>query len=169
MALPRKLKLMNVFVNGTSYLGQATEVTLPKISMKTEDYRAGGMMGDVAINMGIEKLEMEIKFGGFMSEIHKMFGNAKIDGVPLRFAGAYQREDTGEVDAVEIVVRGRITEIDGGSSKVGDNTEETIKFALTYYKEDMAGSNNMEIDLINNVFVVAGDDKLAAARQAIGL
>lgn len=169
MALPRKLKNMNVFVNGTSFLDEATEVTLPKLTMKTEDYRGGGMLGEVAVDMGLEKLEMEIKFGGFMAELRKQFGNAKIDGTPLRFAGAYQRPNTGEVDAVEITARGRITEIDGGSSKVGDNTEETYKLALTYYKEDINGDTNIEIDLINHVYMVGGEDKFQAIRQAIGL
>lgn len=169
MAMPRKLKLMNVFVNETSYLGQATEVTLPKLTMKTEDYRAGGMFGDVAVNMGLEKLELEVKFGGFMQELRRLFGEKKIDGTAFRFAGAYQRDDDGEVDAVEIVVRGRIVEIDGGNAKAGDNTEETVKLALTYYKQTMNGTDDVEVDLINNVFVVNGDDKLAAHRSAIGL
>lgn len=169
MAMPRKLKLMNVFVNGTSYLGQATEITLPKLVMKSEDYRAGGMLGDVKVEMGLEALEMEIKFGGFMTELRAMFANPKIDGTPLRFAGGYQKDDTGEVDAVEINVRGRIVEIDGGSAKAGDNTEETVKVALTYYKETTNGDDTVEIDLINNVYKIAGNDRLSDLRKAIGL
>ena len=39
-------------------------------------------------------------------------GIARHDGVMLRFAGAYQRDDTGQVDAVEVVVRGRHEEIE---------------------------------------------------------
>ena len=169
MAMPRKLKLMNVFVNETSYLGQATEVTLPKLTMKTEDYRAGGMFGDVAVNMGLEKLELEVKFGGFMQELRRLFGEKKIDSTAFRFAGAFQRDDDGEVDAVEIVVRGRIVEIDGGNAKAGDNTEETVKIPCSYYKQTMNGTDDVEVDFINNVFVVNGDDKLAAHRAAIVL
>ena len=169
MALPRKLKLMNVFVDGTSYIGEATEVTLPKVTTKTEDYRAGGMVGDVAINMGLEKLEMDVKFGGMMIELRKLFGEPKIDGTMLRFAGAYQKDDTGEVDAIDVVVRGRFTEIDGGNAKAGDNTEDSFKAQLTYYKLEMAGEKIMEIDLINQVFEVNGEDRLKEHRAAIGL
>ncbi|MDC4422940.1 phage tail protein, partial [Acinetobacter baumannii] len=32
----------------------------------------------------------------------RQFGMEKIDGVYLRFAGAYQRDDDGEYDAVEV-------------------------------------------------------------------
>ncbi|MEH8047271.1 phage major tail tube protein [Gallibacterium anatis] len=169
MALPRKLKFMNLFQDGVGYKGEVTEVNLPKLAIKTEDYRAGGMLGDVAIDLGIEKLEMEVKFGGLMSEMKEFFGSPNIDGVALRYAGSYQRDDSGEVEAVEVVTRGRYTEIDGGSSKSGDDTEETYKAALTYYKLIVNGKDLIEIDLINDIYVVNGKDRLAEHRKAIGL
>ncbi|MDB7207927.1 phage major tail tube protein, partial [Escherichia coli] len=43
MAMPRKLKLMNVFLNGYSYQGVAKSVTLPKLTRKLENYRGAGM------------------------------------------------------------------------------------------------------------------------------
>lgn len=169
MALPRKLKLMNLFQEGVGYKGEVTEITLPKLAIKTEDYRAGGMLGDVAIDLGIEKLEMEVKFGGLMVEMKEFFGSPNIDGVALRYAGSYQREDTGEVDAVEVVTRGRYTEIDGGNAKAGDDTEETYKTALTYYKLIVNGKELIEIDLINDIYMVNGKDRLAEHRKALGL
>lgn len=36
MGLPRKLKNFNLSVDGTSYLGEATEFTQPKLTMKLE-------------------------------------------------------------------------------------------------------------------------------------
>lgn len=169
MALPRKMKMMNLTVDGVGYYGECTEVTLPKLAMKTEDYRAGGMVGDVKINMGLEALELTAKFGGLMFELHKKFANSKIDGNIIRFTGAYQKENDAGYDAVEIVGRGRIVELDGGSAKAGDNTEESIKFALTYYKEVLNGEDITEIDLLNNVMVIGGVDQLEEARQAIGM
>ena len=64
MALPRKLKNFNFSVDGTSYLGETVEVTQPKLALKLEAYRAGGMQGEVDVNQGIEKLELEFKMGG---------------------------------------------------------------------------------------------------------
>ena len=49
MALPRKLKLMNFLADGNSYRGQVTEITQPKLAMKLEEYRAGGMIGPVKV------------------------------------------------------------------------------------------------------------------------
>ncbi|MBI6358056.1 phage major tail tube protein, partial [Proteus mirabilis] len=52
MALPRKLKNFNLFMNGVNYVGVAEELTLPKITRKLEAYRGGGMNGSVQIDMG---------------------------------------------------------------------------------------------------------------------
>lgn len=168
MALPRKLKFMNLFVDGNSYVGQVTEVTQPKLAMKMEEYRAGGMFAPVDINLGLEKLEVEFKMGGYMIELLRQFGGA-IDGVPLRFLGAYQQDDTEEVASIELVMRGRFSEIDSGNSKTGDDTEQTFKATLTYYKLMENGADIVEIDALNHVFVVNGNDKLAEHRSAIGL
>ncbi|TAL53810.1 phage major tail tube protein [Pandoraea sp.] len=169
MALPTKLKLFNIFNEGHNYLGQGTELTLPKLSRKMEEYRGGGMNGPVDVDLGMEKLELEHSYGGFMRQIFEQFGLSKVDGVQLRFAGAYQRDDTGEVDAVEVVVRGRHKEIDAGSAKAGDDTEFKVTSSLSYYKLTLNGAVLVEIDLVNLIENVQGEDRLAAQRKAIGL
>lgn len=169
MSLPNKLKLMHLHQDGHSYLGQVNEVTRPKLAIKAESYRAGDMLGEVDINLGLEKLEAELKFGGHMADMRALFGSAEISGVLLRLSQSYERDDTGEVNAVELVMRGRYTEIDPGNAKVGDDTEETYKASLTYYKEIVNGKTLIEIDLLNHVFVVNGVDRLKEHRRAIGL
>jgi P2 family phage contractile tail tube protein len=169
MALPRNLKNFNVFHQGISFIGQCAEISLPKLARKTEGFRAGGMTGEVELDMGNDKLEVEATYGGHMREIIAQYGIARIDGVLLRFAGAYQRDDTGDVDAVEIVMRGRHVEIDRGKGVAGDKTEFKVKSALTYYKETVNGEDLVEIDLINMVEIVDGVDRLAQQRAAIGL
>ncbi|MCK3655818.1 phage tail protein [Pasteurellaceae bacterium Macca] len=169
MALPRKLKLFNVFLDGNHYQGQAVAITLPKLTSKVEAYRAGGMMGEVDVDLGLEKLELEHTYGGIMPEIFKQFGLANIDGAMVRFSGSYQRDDTGETDAVDIVMRGRHTEIDGGESKSGDDTEFKVKSSLTYYKLTINGADVVEIDMLNTVFKVDGQDRYAQHRKNIGL
>ena len=47
MAMPRKLKYLNTFLDGGSYLGVIESVTLPKLTRKLENYRGGGMSGSV--------------------------------------------------------------------------------------------------------------------------
>ncbi|WP_375592125.1 phage major tail tube protein [Chitiniphilus eburneus] len=169
MALPRILTKFNVFHNGTSHLGEVAELVLPKLTRKVDEYRGGGMGGPVDLDLGNEKLELEATYGGWMYDILLQYGIAQIDGVLMRFAGAVQRQDTGENDAVEIVVRGRHVEIDPGSAKAGEKGEFKVKSSLSYYKLVVNNVTLIEIDHINLVFVVGGTDLYAAQRRAIGL
>ena len=169
MALPNSLKNFNVFDDGNSFMGVIEEVKLPKLSRKMESFRGGGMDGEIEIDLGQEKLEIEQVCGGFVLDAYKAYGITKASGVLIRFAGAYQRDDTAAVQAVEIVVRGRHKEIDPGDAKGGDKGKTTVKSTLTYYKLTVDSSDVIEIDLINFIFKVDGTDMLEAQRKAIGL
>lgn len=72
MAMPRKLKLMNVFLNGYSYQGVAKSVTLPKLTRKLENYRGAGMNGSAPVDLGLDDdaLSMEWSLGGYASMPH---------------------------------------------------------------------------------------------------
>ncbi|MEH6564575.1 MAG: phage major tail tube protein [Halopseudomonas sp.] len=171
MALPRKLKNMNVFNDGISYAGVAKTVTPPPLSRKMEGYRAGGMNGPVKVDHGLsdDGIQFEWTTGGMDLQVYRQWGMTTADGVQLRFAGAYQRDDTGEVSAVEIVVRGRHEEINPGDASPGEDTEETITTTCTYYKLTVDGEVLVEIDIINMIEIVDGTDRLAEQRAAIGL
>ena len=171
MALPRKLKHGNIFMDGGNWIGVVEDYTPAKLSQKLEAYRGGGMMGAVNIHMGLEDgaLDTSFTFGGVEAELVKRMGLAKIDGVALRFAGSFQRDDTGEVVSVEIVQRGRFKELDRGTFKSGDNSQSKVGMVNTYYKETMNGVDLCEIDLLNMIWIVDGVDLMAEHRKAIGL
>ncbi len=169
MALPRKLKNFNLFIDGISFVGVASEVVLPKLTRKMEGFRGAGMNAEIDTDMGMEKLEVEHTYAGINRDIFNQWGVTKADAVLLRFAGAYQRDDTGDVDAVEVVMRGRHSEIDPGSSKAGDETDFKVKSSLSYYKLSINGEVVIEIDILNMIEIVNGEDRIADQRAAIGL
>lgn len=171
MSLPRKLKNMNLFNEGKSFLGEIKTVVLPKLTRKTEDYRGGGMNGPVKTDMGQgdDGLVLEATYGGLELITLRQYGMEKIDGVYQRFAGAYQRDDTGEVDAVEVVVRGRHEEIDMGDQEPGEDTEHKVVTNCVYYKLTVNGKVEIEIDILGFKEVIDGVDRLEKQRQAIGL
>ena len=168
MALPRKLKNLNLFNDGVTYIGQVGEVTLPKLTRKMEEWRGGGMNAPIKMDQGMEAMEIEAVCGGLMRDVFLQYGIARHDGVMLRFAGAYQRDDTGRVDAVEVVVRGRHEEIEPGKAKAGDDTEFKFKTVASYYKLMVNGETLVEIDVANMVEIVGGVDRLLEQRIAIG-
>ncbi|WP_263264902.1 phage major tail tube protein [Pseudomonas sp. RIT-PI-S] len=171
MALPRTLKHMMLFNNGTSYVGQCASVTLPKLGRKLEAWRGGGMDGPVKVDLGHsdDGIELEWTLGGLDLLVLRQFGAVKADGVMLRWAGSYQRDDTAETTAVEVVVRGRHEELDMCEAKPGESTEHKIKTACTYYKLSVDGKEEIEIDLLNFIYQVDGKDLLAEHRKNIGL
>ncbi|OHV11195.1 phage major tail tube protein [Kushneria phosphatilytica] len=170
MALPKKLKDLNLFGNGDSYQGQVQSVTLPTLSRNVEEWRGGGMDGPVGIDMGMDGLiTCQWTVGGLIESIFDNFGTSRIDADILRMTGSYERDDVDEVTAVEVVMRGRHTEIDMGDAQSGENTEHQIPSTLSYYRLDIDGSTKIEIDLPNYVFKVNGEDRLAARRRALGI
>ena len=170
MSLPKKLYLFNTFLNGASFLGQAEELTTPKLTRKTEDYQGAGMPGSVAVHMGFEAgaLDMELTMGGLSVEMLKTYG-ANIDGTQLRFAGSYSDDATGEAVGCEIQTRGRVTEMDWGSAKQGDNTQHKYTLKNTYCKITVDNSEVFEIDLLNMVWKVDGVDMMEKHRANIGM
>jgi uncharacterized protein len=166
--LPHKLKNMNVHDGIHNYRGLAKEVTTPKLSRKMESYRAAGMDGEVDIDMGQEKIELELKAGGIDTHSIREYGAPTVDGVHRRFVGAYQSDGTGTYKSVAIEARGRFAELDPGGSKPGDDTEQTSKMICSYYKYTEDGEDIIEIDIPNMVFRVNGVDRLAEQRAIIG-
>lgn len=169
MALPRKLKAFAAFVDGTNYMGEVPEVTLPKLTRKMDEYRGGGMNGPIDLDYGQDKMEVEIKAAGWVAGLSTKWGAAAHDAVLIRFAGAVQADDSEAVIPVEVVMRGRIQERDPGNEKAGEATERTYKFTLSYYKEVVDGQVDIEIDLVNMIENVGGVDNLAGTRAALGI
>ncbi|MHA6717906.1 phage major tail tube protein [Sphingomonas sp. RS6] len=167
MAFPRKLKDMNLFSEGNEYRGNASSVTLPKFARKLEEYRGAGMDSPVKIDMGAEAMEMEFTLGGPELSILRQYALPGLAGTFLRFAGAWQREDTGAVDVCEVTVRGRYEEMDFGELKTGEGGEFKCKFAPVYLRLEWNGEEVIEIDVLNGVLRVFGVDRLAAITAAI--
>ncbi|AOJ20402.1 phage tail protein [Burkholderia cenocepacia] len=169
MGMPRKLKGFNLFQNGENFVGQVVEVTLPKLTRKMEDYQGGGMSGPIKIDFGQEGIQLEWTCGGFMRSVLGQYAITKHDGVLLRFAGGYQSEDSTNVDAIEIVIRGRHSEIDPGTAKSKEDTAFKVTTVASYYKLSVNGQDVIEIDFVNMIEKVNGNDLFAALRNAIGL
>ena len=171
MALPKKLKMMNLFNEGNSYLGQTGEVTLPKLGRKFEDWRGGGMDGNIKWDAGLsdDMIEFAWKLGGIDPLVIGQYGAVSVSSLGLRFAGSYQRDDTGDTTALEMTIRGRHEEIYFGNAKAGDDTELSIKTIWSYLKISIDGEDYIEIDIPGMVFKVKGKDMYAEHRKNIGL
>lgn len=169
MGMPRTLKDMMMFNEGLDYQGDAKTVTLPSLTRKTEGYRGAGMSGEVQMDMGMEAMEASIVCGGPMRQILRQWGTPTVDGVYVRFVGNYQADDTADIDNVEVIMRGRFSEIEMGDQEAGEASEFTATMAVAYYKLVWNGRTEIEIDPLNMIEVVDGFDRLAERRALLGI
>ncbi len=162
------LRQVNLFVDGRGYMGRVEEIELPKLTVKTEEFRAGGMDAPVELDMGMEKLESTLTVSGVDRELLKLWGVAPGNITPLSVRGSLQSED-GTVTTVEVRLRGQVKEIDWGTWKPGEKAPLKIMLALRYYKLTHGGELVHEIDVENMIRVVAGVDQLQQQRDALGI
>lgn len=166
--IPEMLTNCVMFVDGVSFSGDVPSMTLPKLSVKTEEYRGGGMSGPVDMPTGLEKLEAAFTTNGVRKEALKFFGLADQTACNLVFRGSFKGQK-GTVKSVTVTLRGSLKEVDMGDWKPGDKAEIKHAVAVTYYKLEIDGRVMYEIDFANMVQVIDGVDQLAAERSALGL
>ena len=164
--IPKILKNFNAYVDGRGFAGSVEEVVLPKFSLKTEEFRCGGMDCPVSIDMGMEALTCEMTFSEYDVELFRLFGIVGGNPTALTLRGALQSGT--DTQSVVIQMRGLIKELDCGSWKAADKTQLKCSVALSYYKLQMDHHECIEIDVENMVRKINGVDQCANIRQALG-
>ena len=162
------LRNVNLFIDGRGYAGKVAQATLPKLAVKTEEYRAGGMDAPAEVDMGMEKLEAGFTLSSVDMAMLRRWGLAAGETTPVTIRGALQAED-GSVRAVVARCRGLIREVDYGDWKPGEQAEVKAMMAVRRYRLDIDGETVHDIDVDNMVRIVDGVDQLAAQRAALGI
>lgn len=166
--VPQTLYNMNAHIDGLSFNGEITSLTLPKLTLKTEEHRAGGMDAPVEMDQGMEKLEASFAGKGARPEIMKFYGLADQTAFNAVFRGSFKGQK-GATTAVVATLRGMLKEIDSGDWKAGEAGEFKYAVAVSYFKLEVGGRLMYEIDPINCVRVINGVDQLASVRRDLGL
>ncbi len=166
--IPQILRNFALFVDGKGYAGRAEEVNLPKLTLKTEEYRGGGMDAPFEVDLGMDKLEASATLTEYNADVLKLFGIMAGSATQMTFRGAAQKQGD-DAAAIIATIRGRIKEIDPGSWKQGEKATLKFAVAVSYYKLNIAGSDVIEIDVENCKRIIGGTDQLASVRTALGI
>jgi P2 family phage contractile tail tube protein len=167
--LSRVLKNLNLFIDGVGYAGRVDELTLPTLTIKVEEHRAGGMDAPVSIDMGMEAMEAQFMISDHDPDLFTFFGRLDIEGVQVIARGATQAQGSADVTPVVVTMNGIWTAIDPGSWKPGDKNVISVTARPIYYKLEIGDQTQIEIDVTNMTRIIGGEDQLAAQREAIGL
>ena len=168
MAIQDVLKNLTLFVDGRGYAGKVEEVELPKLTVKTEEFRAGGMDAPVEVELGMEKMETSFTLNSYSAETLKLFGLAPGNHKPLTIKGTLLSED-GSEKPIAINLRGMLREVDMGTWKPGEKGTLKMAMAVSYYKLTHDGQVIYEIDPVNMIRAINGTDQLAQTRTNLGL
>jgi uncharacterized protein len=166
---PRVLKNMNLFVDGRGYAGRVDEITLPTLSLKLEEHRAGGMDIPVDLDMGMEKMEASVVLSDYDPDVFRSFGLLDSNGIPVTVRGATQRQGNPQVTPVLVRMIGGWATIDPGNWTPGEKNTTTLTCTLSYFNLTIAGEELVEVDAINMIRRINGRDQLAAQRSALGI
>lgn len=166
--LPRTLKNFSLFVDGIGYAGRVTEMTPPTLTVKTEEYRAGGMDAPIELDMGMEAMEASFTLAEYNENVLQMFGLQEVNPRALIVRGALQRNTEAAAPMV-ITMNGNFKEFDPGSLVAGEVTEASFTVALTYYKMEVNTITVHEIDIENMTRVIGGADQLQIQRTQMGI
>lgn len=161
----------NIWVEGANLLGKADEVQSPVVKIKTVENKALGMIGTSVLPSGVEKLEAKIKFNSFYADAFNLIANP-YKTVNIQVRGNIEKYSnntkTGD-DSVALFMAGMFDSIPLlGNIKSQEKVEFETSMQVNYAKLTVAGIELYEIDVINNIWNVAGKDMLLAYRINIG-
>lgn len=168
MATRNVFKNFNVFIEGRGYAGQVEELTPPKLTLLTEEFRGGGMDASIALEMGMEALQASGSFIAWDIDLLKQWGKRGLNATRLTIRGALGEPD-GSITPVVITLAGRFKTQDLGTLKAGDKAPVRFEMDCTYYRMEHGVNIVHEIDVENMVRVIDGVDVLAEKRAALGL
>lgn len=166
--IPQVLYNTNLFVDGINFSGDVPSLSLPKLAVKTDEFRGGGMAGPIEMDMGLEKMEATFTTNGVRREAMKFFGLADQTAFNGVYRGSFKGQK-GQTTAVVATLRGMLKELDPGDWKAGDKAEFKYSIAVSYYKLEIAGRLIYEIDMVAAIRVIDGVDQLASMRSDLGL
>lgn len=167
-----RLTNANVYLNGENFAGRADEIELPKIKHKQSEHKALGLAGSPNFWSGVDKLESKIKWASLYPDVAVAFANpTKVVAITVR--ASLESYDGVEGRTAQLPVRaelrGCFSEFPMGSFKPKDNAEFDSTMEVYYAKLVVDGRELFEIDVLNNLYKVDGEDLLDQYRANLGL
>jgi uncharacterized protein len=165
-----KVTNANLYVNGGNYLGRADEITLPDVKQLMTEHKGLGMFGKTELPNGIDKLEAKIKWNSFYQEVLDQLSDPR-KAVLLQARGNLETHSgLGLENEVPFIVEmgGRVSANNLGAFKQNEATMPEHTMSVTYLKLTIDGREQLEIDVMENVYKVNGVDILATYRRNVG-
>ena len=166
----RRVTNAAVYINGNSLLGRAEEIKLPDITTLMTEHKALGMVGKLELPSGFDKLEGEIKWNSYYPEVAATMADP-YSMVQLQCRSSVETWGAGgRTEQLPLVTFLTVLFKKNplGNFKQNDNAEFGTSFAAYYIKQQFAGADVVELDVLANIYKVGGQDKLDLMRAYQG-
>ena len=166
---PSVVNQFNAYNSGNRIIGQTGEVTLPEINSKTTTVSGAGILGDIEepVIGQIGSLKITIPFVTIAKDYFALCD--QLNAVDLTLRGAIQCMDTetaqAKIQQMRIVVRGKMASFTPGKVKGAEQMGSSVTLELLYFMVELDNEKMVEVDKLNNVFIVDGKDMLAPIRN----
>ena len=159
-----------VHEDGTEYLGMA-EATLPDLEFMTEEISGAGIAGNVTeIIIGhMSAMTMSLNFRTVGKSAVRLL-EPRIHKIDLRVAQQQMNNQTSEtnIGSVKHIMKVKPKKMALGKLAAASTADVSGEYAVSYYAMYIEGEKVAEIDPLNFICIINGNDYLEAVRRALG-
>lgn len=170
LVFPEVVNMFNVYNGANKLMGISGEVKLAELNAITATVTGAGILGEynTAVIGMFENMTQEIPFRMVNREFFELMDASKQAEIVMRSSLQNVNKSTGGTlssQGMRIVFRGRPSSLKPGQLKQADLMNASVSLDLTYILIEMAGEKKLELDKLNEIYVVNGKDLLADVRK----
>lgn len=160
-----------IYLDGEGMLGRAEELTCPDVMPKMVDHKGLGMVSELELPSGLQKMVSKIKWNAIYPEVmkktHNVYSSLRIQAR----ANVESYVGNNRVAQVPAVIYMTVAPKKAGGLvfKPQENVEREDEFNVTSYKLEINGEEIIYVDVLANIWRVNGQDQLALYRVNLGL
>ena len=167
---PEVINYFNVYNGGNKLMGITGEISLAELKAKTATVSGAGILGEynTAVIGMFENIQQEIPFRMINQEFFDLMNASKQAEIVMRASIQNVNKSSGgalSTQGMRVVFRGRPTNFKMGQLKQADLMNASVTLELTYVLLEMGGEKKLELDKLNEIYIVNGKDLLAEIRK----
>ena len=167
---PEVINYFNVYNGGNKLMGITGEISLAELKAKTATVSGAGILGEynTAVIGMFENIQQEIPFRMINQEFFDLMNASKQAEIVMRASIQNVNKSSGgalSTQGMRVVFRGRPTNFKMGQLKQSDLMNASVTLELTYVLLEMGGEKKLELDKLNEIYIVNGKDLLAEVRK----
>lgn len=166
----QKITNANVYIGNNSLIGKVAEMQLPALEQEMTEQNLLGLYSQLELPSGLQALEATMTVNSMYDEIIDAFANPTQSRLlQLRTSReTWTEEGLSEEVPVVVFLRASCKNFPLGGFTPRDNVELELQHNVTFLKVLVDGEERLEVDAINNVYKVNGEDILQNFRSNLG-